>query len=187
MDRNMKFFAREYANYLSKMKPRSRGAITYSELIAGYLRYLNSSSIALCVSTIMNSLGNYASKIRSDENRYLEVYEKVTKADQLLSDFEWAIDTTVKEKKYQRTKEISSEFLGIDLVAEISNNALKQSYDDAIGFFGEIAGAWILTYPIVSIRKYDRFLSSSEWATAEEDYTYILRRYLDVEINEWRR
>jgi len=177
----MKQFSQKYADYISHMRPRLRNVAGFSESIGKYLEQLNRNSIYYFRATIMGILSNYIEFIRANKDKYIDLYEKIVKPDPLLSDLEKAIDTVVKERKYQRLRPLRSgtiEVEEIDLENEISSIALKQSYDDMISFIGEIAGAWILTYPIEYLIKYDKVTYLREWATEENDCIFALRRYL---------
>jgi 1-acyl-sn-glycerol-3-phosphate acyltransferase len=189
--KNIKNDANAYASHLDNLKPKPMDASTYSELIGRYIVRLNRCSIDFCVATILASLEKWINAVRANKDKYSEEYTKSVNPDPYLSDLEWAIDTTVKKRNYQRHDQLhnySADINQDDLAKEISSVALSQkTYDDMINFFGELAGSWILTYPIEATKKYDLVTFPDEWATEEIDYIYILRRYFDVNFEEWRR
>jgi hypothetical protein len=185
--KNFRNYVLRYMNYLSTLDSRPMTRTLYSEWMRKYLESLNQFPIDSCVSVILGSLEKYIKMIKSNKSTNVEAYEKTKNADLITTDFEWAVDTVVKHKEYQRQVNFLFSGIQFDLVDELSKIALRMPYHDAISFLGELAGAWVLTYPIAAIRFYERDLAPLDWANDETDYIHILRRRIHVEIDEWRR
>ena len=172
---------------------RSKNEALYSRWIPTYVEYLANKPMEICSRFIMGFLSEYIGYVLKEKDKYPEAYKKVIYPDPVTGDFSWAMDTTIKEKKYSRLEtwftasdvNISIE----DMINEVVEKALQLPYDEAINFMGEIAGAWILTYPLEIFNQQSYvamiFNAVDGWPSEEEDYIYILRRDLQMELWEW--
>jgi len=175
---------------------RSKNEALYSRWILTYAEYLADKPMEICSRFITGFLSEYIGCVLKEKDKYPEAYKKVIYPDPITSDFLWAIDTTIKEKKYSRLETWSIASAGNtmdtsleDMINEVVEKALQLPYDEAINFMGEIAGAWILTYPmeIFNQQSYVEMIFNAldGWPSEEEDYIYILRRDLQMELWEW--
>ncbi len=184
----MRSYALRFMESLTNKEAKPKNKLSYADWVNKYLANLDSGSIDFGVQTIVGSLSKCIDKVRLSQDEHLSVHKReISNPDYFLASLTWAIDTTIKERRYSRLKTALLLETTIDLADEISNTALSLPYDDMVDFMGELTGAWILTYPIDSIIKYDHDTSAAEWAKEEVDYIYILRRQFDVEFDEWRR
>ncbi len=141
-----------------------------------------------CVAVIFGALGCYIQAVRREKETYFEAYQKIVEVDRpILNDFSWALETTIKQKKYKRINSFDRQGVETDLSNQISNLSLQLAYTDAINFMGELAGAWVLTYPIEAIKKQCGNFMPVDWAKDEEDYIFILDLRLEIELDEWRK
>jgi len=189
-----KEYSREYSQYLSwltpehlGLAPRPMNSSLYSRQLLEFLDILVKLPINTCVTTIFQALTLYICHLLND-NRYNQSFrDTLSKPDPLLAKFEWALKSTVKQRKYQRLKAFHGPKEAPALPARIADAACQLSFDDALDFMGELAGAWILSYPLDAIRKYEDVLTPMDWATEEEDCIFTLLRHFDIEMEEWRK
>ncbi len=177
--------------HLANMELKPKNDTVYSKWIEDPVKHLASHTVEIASRTIMGFLGEYGRGVLRKEVIIQDAYSNILTPDIFLGDFSWAIDTTIKENKYARFKTPPAESTDKDVAREVSKKALQLNYEDAINFMGEIAGAWVLTYPIISLKKEKYvakiFHSKRGWPRKEEDYVFILRRDLETEIFEWYR
>lgn len=185
MDR--KQYSKDYSQYMSRLKPKQLNHSTYSEHLLEFLNSLVQARINSSVSTIFQALSEYIDCVEHDERQSKELREMLLRPDPFLTDFELALDTTIKERRYQRLQVIKGPKEKSDLARSISKVACQLQYNDAVDFMGELAGAWILAYPIEAIQMYEDTLLPLDWAREEDDYIFLLRRHFDIEIEEWRK
>ena len=169
----MKDHAKKYSEYIDKSDLSSKKELPHPEVIFEYIENLNQLSIDLCIKRIFGLLEAY------------NKFKKNLQIDQFLADFDQAIDTVIKEKKYHRMSEFSDQSVDTTFLKNIPNLLHELTYDEVIIFVAEIAGAWVLTYPVNSIVSNDPLSYMNKWANEEKDYVYALRRLLDAEIEEW--
>ena len=159
----------------------------YSEPLGRYLEILDHSPVDLGHRTIFGALLKYIQAMEADEVRFPLARKKATGAiHPVLKDFIWAIESTVQRGGRQRMPAFQGPVNRMNFAAELCSLALQFEYEPAIDFLGELAGAWVLTYPMDAIRAYALdLLHEAEWITEEEDYQCVLRRDLDMEVEEW--
>lgn len=175
-----------YQKYLAELTPKLINNSTYENWVKRYVELLSLETIDFGNDVIVGYLGEYISTVREKKNLYPDVYEKTKRPDPFLSDLEWVIDTTIKEKRYSRLGKNSAGKPDNDLKKEIALKALQMPYSDAINFMGELAGAWVTSYPVASITEHETLVPPKKDAT-EAEYIYILVRRLQIEFLEWRR
>jgi len=175
-----------YKKYLADLTPKLIDNSAYENWVKGYVKLLSSGTVDFGNDVIVGYLGDYVATVHEKKDLYPEVYEKVKHPDPFLLDIQWVMDTIIKEKSYPRRDTILAEKPTKDLKREIARKALQMPYSDAVNFMGELAGAWITSYPIASITKYEGLVPPRINAT-EEEYVYILVRRLQIEFLEWRR
>lgn len=172
-----------YKKYLAELTPKFIDNSTYGGWIERYVKLLSSRTIDFGNDLIIGYLDEYVRIAHEKKDFYPEVYEKVKQPTPFLGDIQWAMDTIIKEMRYPRLKIISSEAHLTNLKSEIAHEAIQMHYSDAVNFMGELAGAWVTSYPIASIVKYEQFVSPRKNAPKEE-YFYILARRLEIDFLE---
>ena len=189
-----KKYSKEYSQYLSRLTPEHLGLTArpmssslYSARLLEFLDSLVQLPIRTCVTIIFRALTLYINHLLNDSRYDQSFRETLSKPDPLLAKFEWALKATVKQRKYQRLQKFHGLKEELDLPARILDTACQLPFDDALDFMGELAGAWVLSYPAEAIRKYEDVLLPIDWATEEEDYVYTLIRHFDIEMEEWRK
>ena len=175
-----------YQKYLADLKPKLIDNSAYGNWVRRYAEFLSSETVDFGNDVITGYLGEYVTAVHEQKGLYPEAYEKVRNPDPFLLDIQWVMDTIIKEKRYSRLETISAEKSDTDLKREIAQKALQMPYSDAVNFMGELAGAWVTSYPIASIAKYESLVPPRKDAT-EEEHIYILVRRLQIECLEWRR
>jgi hypothetical protein len=175
-----------YQKHLADLTPKLINNSAYENWVKRYVELLSLETVDFGNDVIAGYLGEYISIVREKKNLYPDVYEKLKRPDPFLSDIEWVMDTIIKEKRYSRLGANSAKKPDNDLKKEIALKALQMPYSEAVNFMGELAGAWVASYPISSIAKYETLVPPRKDAT-EEEYIYILVRRLQMEFLEWRR
>jgi hypothetical protein len=175
-----------YKKYLADLKPKIIDNSFYGNWVKRYVELLSLGTVDFGNNVITGYLGEYVTTMRAKKDLYPDAYEKVKRPDPFLSDIQWVIDTIIKEKRYARLETISADKPDTVLISEIAQKALQMPYSVAVNFMGELAGAWVSSYPIASIRKYENLVPPQKDAK-EEEYVYILVRRLEIEFLEWRR
>jgi hypothetical protein len=180
-----------YMKYLAHRESKPKNNVAYSGWINECAEYLASQTVEIGSRIIMGYLGEYIEGVRENREMYPDAYNKVLGPNPIISDFEWAIATTIKENKYTRFVTIPIVSIRTDVIKDIAKKALSMPYNDAVNLMGEIAGAWVLTYPPgVSMKEYVKIIFHhypKGWPSEEEDFIYILGRHLDIEFLEWMR
>jgi hypothetical protein len=173
-----------YLNHIHTMRPKlKQDSPIYTEWIESDLKFLASKSIQFCEKTIIGYTGQYWETIVANKDDYPDEYNKIHDYHPFLADFEWALNTTIKEKKYLRFTQVPIIETDVNLEATIAKRALTLSYDEAVNYMGEVAGAWILTYPVVAINKYEEQVILTQEST-EEDYIYTLVRGIHIILRD---
>lgn len=187
---NLKIIKRDIEDYkllLSKMKPKLLYDDIEYEWILNCAKLMASRPMEYCIETIMKILEDHISTSEINKQRYTEKSNKAGLVE-YAEEFLLSLDTVILKKKFTRLIDIPSESPNnIDIAMEISKKKSELHVDKVLNFIGSVAGAWILTYPVKSIIKYENNLTPKGWATKEEDYIYILRRHLLISVNEWFR
>jgi len=175
-----------YQKHLADLEPKPIDNSRYSSWVQEYVKMFSAGSIDFCIKAIMSFLGEYVKTIHKMKEPNRELFEKVKAPDPLLSDIDWVVDTIIKGKNYQRLELPSVEKLDGNLSRDIALKALKMPYEDSVNFMGEIIGAWVLTYPGDSIKKYEKYIDFRK-QPSEDKYIYALVRLIEVEFMEWRK
>ena len=144
-----------YQKYLADLTPKIIDNPTYRNWVRQYVELLALETVDFGNDVIVGYLGEYVSTVHEQKDLYPDIYEKVKRPDPFLSDIEWVMDTIIREKRYSRLETISAEKPDEDLSREIVRKALQMPYSAAVNFMGELAGAWVTSYPIALIAKYE--------------------------------
>jgi hypothetical protein len=185
--------ALSFIKFLENQSAKSMMGGDNSAWIQNLISQLGCIPLEACVDIICGALDQYIDAVRKGKATDPEAYRMVNEIGRpILRDFDWALIATIKEKKYIRVnskQELISDYKKIvnDYMTEIASKALQLPYDQAINFLGEFAGAWVLSYPIDSIKRNRGLFMPVDWASLEEDYIYILSLRLEYELEEWSK
>lgn len=188
---DVKAKVRDYMQEIANTKPRPKNASTYSGWVNEFVEYLASQTVEMGSRMIMGMgyLGEYIKGVRENREFHPDAYNKVLNPNYIISDFGWAVYTTIQENKYPRFTTAPTAPVHKNIEKDVARKALSLPYDEAVNFMGEIAGAWVLTYPPgVSMEKYVELVFPGYpkgWPSEEEDLVYILVRLLDILQYEW--
>src|SRR5689334_2735115 len=133
-----------YQKYLTDLTPKPIDNSAYRDLVEKYAQQFSSGTVDFGNDVIAGYLGEYVKTIHEQKDLYPEVYRNVKHPDPFLSDIQWVLDTTIKERRYSRMEAASVEAAITDLKKEIAAKALQMPYAEAINFMGELAGAWVV-------------------------------------------
>ena len=177
----------KYKQYLSDLDPRpmQMNSPAYSRWIGQYLEDLCSLPMEKSLACILDLTQEYTVHFARQE----QGSSKKLSPDPILGDVEWAIDTTLKNSmgKRERYQALLTAPFQKNLAELITNTALTLPREDGISFVGGLIGTWMLVYPVQEIGEEEKIAFPSPWAVEDEDYTFILRRSLEINFLEWRR